>query len=244
MSDILKRTIIKEELTSKYLDAPRQVKVYLPPGYNDMLSYPVIYCQDGNEFFTMGRIATIANRLILEEGMEPMIIVGVSNERSKRTSEYSHVGERNPGYKRFFAEELVPYIENKYPIRQDPDSRILAGDSLGGTVSFHLSLDYPHLFHKIISLSGAFFDASIDEAKKETDLSWMNMWMIVGLEELQVETSTGTYDFLDYNRRMKSVLDQKQARTSYIEDHGDHVWGFWQRVLPDALTYFFPISGL
>jgi enterochelin esterase-like enzyme len=241
MSDYVKRTIVKEEIPSIHLDAPRPVKIYLPPGYNELLSYPVVYCQDGNDFFTMGRIATIANQLILEEGMEPVIIVGVSVERSKRTSEYSAAGTRNPAYKRFFTEELLPWIEERYPVRRDASSRVLAGDSLGGTVSLHLALDQPEVFPQVLSLSGAFFQPTLDRIAVEETLSWLNIWMVVGLEETAVETHIGTFDFVEWNRRTRDLLTAKQAQVSYREKPGNHVWGLWQKELPDGLRHFFSV---
>ncbi|MFP3391212.1 alpha/beta hydrolase [Brevibacillus sp. SIMBA_040] len=240
MSDYVKRTIMKEEVPSIHLDAPRSVKVYLPPGYNELLSYPVVYCQDGNDFFTMGRIATIANQLILEEGMEPFIIVGVSVDRSKRTSEYSPVGARNAAYKRFFTQELVPFIEERYPVRRDPASRVLAGDSLGGTVALHLALDNPELLTNVLALSGAFFQTTLDEIDRHPTLDWLHLWMVVGLDETAVETHMGTFDFVHWNRTAKEALHTKQAVLSYSEKPGNHVWGLWQRELPDALRHFFP----
>lgn len=242
MSDYTKRTIIKEEVPSSYLQASRAVKVYLPPGYNELLSYPVVYCQDGSDFFTMGRIATIANELILSEGMEPFLIAGVSVERSKRTSEYSAVGERNEAYKRFFAEELVPYMESRYPVSDR--TRVIAGDSLGGTVSLHLALDYPELFCNVLSLSGAFLEPTLDALQVEADLSWLNLWMIIGLEETSVETHMGNIDFVQFNREAKRAFEQKKARLHYIEKPGVHTWGFWQKELPHGLRYFFPTHGL
>lgn len=239
MSDYVKRTIIKEEINSVLLENTRSIKVYLPPGYNELLSYPVIYCQDGNEFFTMGRIATIANQLILEEGIDPMIIVGVSVDRSKRTNEYSATGARNELYKRFFVEELLPYIEERYPIRKEASSRVIAGDSLGGTVSLHLALDNPTLFQRMISLSGAFFQPTLDRITQEDNLSWLTLWMVVGTEETDVETNIGTFDFVDWNRQAKVLLEQKQVQLHYSEKPGRHVWGLWQNQLPDALRHFF-----
>ncbi|USG68060.1 alpha/beta hydrolase-fold protein [Brevibacillus ruminantium] len=240
MSEYVKRTIMKEEIPSQYLDAPRSVKVYLPPGYNELLSYPVVYCQDGNDFFTMGRIATIANQLILDEGVPPFLVVGVSVDRNKRTSEYSPVGSRNEGYKRFFIEELLPYIEEKYPVRKSPEARVLAGDSLGGTASLHIAMDQPSLFPNLISLSGAFFQPTLDHLDKSEDLSWLTAWLVVGLDETAVETHIGTFDFVDWNRKTKDLLEQKGCRLSYREKPGDHVWGLWQKELPDALRFFFP----
>lgn len=244
MSDYVKRTIVKEEVPSIHVDTPRSVKVYLPPGYNELLSYPVVYCQDGNDFFTMGRIATIANQLILDEGIEPFLIVGVSVERSKRTSEYSPTGSRNDAYKRFFTQELLPFIEERYPARRDPASRVLAGDSLGGTVSLHLALDHPDVFPQVLALSGAFFQSSMDEIAKSPDLSWLRIWMVVGLDETAVETHMGTFDFVQWNREAKEALETKQAILSYREKPGDHVWGLWQKELPDALRHFFPAPRL
>lgn len=239
MSDYVKRTIMKEEVPSNILGLTRSCKVYLPPGYNELLSYPVIYCQDGNEFFTMGRIATIANQLILEEDIQPMIIIGVSVDRSRRTSEYSATGELNEKYKRFFIEELIPYMEEQYPIRSTTESRVIAGDSLGGTVSLHLTLEHPELFTKLISLSGAFFDPSLERIEQENDLSWLNMWMVVGLDETEVETTIGTFDFVDINRRAKALLEKANVQLHYRERSGRHVWGLWQSQLPDAIRYFF-----
>lgn len=240
MSDYVKRTIFKEEVPSQYVDAPRLVKVYAPPGYNELLSYPVVYCQDGNDFFTMGRIATIANQLILEEGIEPFMIVGVSVERSKRTSEYAANGSSTEAYKRFFTDELLPYIEERYPIRRDPSSRVLAGDSLGGTVSLHLALDRPDLFPKVLSLSGAFFQPTLDALTMKESLNWLDIWMVVGLDETAVETHSGSFDFIYWNREAKQILEQKGAAVSYREKPGDHVWGLWQKELPDGLRHFFP----
>ncbi|MGC5323937.1 alpha/beta hydrolase [Brevibacillus sp. SYSU BS000544] len=239
MTSYVNRTIVKEEVNSERLGITRSCKVYLPPGYNELLSYPVIYCQDGNEFFTMGRIATIANQLILEDDIEPMIIVGVSVERSKRTSEYSPTGSRNDMYKRFFVEELLPYIEDRYPVRKDISSRVIAGDSLGGTVSLHLALDHPEVFQRMISLSGAFFQPTLDRIQETDNLSWLKLWMVVGTEETEVETNIGTFDFVDWNRRAKLLLEEKQAHLHYSEQPGRHVWGLWQNQLPDAIRYFF-----
>lgn len=85
----LKRTIVKQTLWSEQLQEERKLRIYLPPGYNEVLSYPVIYCQDGEEFFNFGRIATLAGQLIIEEDIEPFIIVGVEVNVAVRTQEYA-----------------------------------------------------------------------------------------------------------------------------------------------------------
>ena len=70
-----------------------------------------MYCQDGEEFFNFGRIATWANQLILEEGVEPFIIVGVEVNTKVRTEEYAPFGNRFDAYLSCFAEEIIPFVE-------------------------------------------------------------------------------------------------------------------------------------
>ncbi|GAA0830783.1 alpha/beta hydrolase-fold protein [Bifidobacterium pullorum subsp. gallinarum] len=235
---LLKRTIVKEVIQSKFLQEDRTLRIYLPPGYNEILSYPVVYCQDGEEFFNFGRIATWANQLILEEGVEPFIIVGVEVNTKVRTEEYAPFGNRFDAYLSCFAEEIIPFIEQNYPVRREPSERVLAGDSLGGSVSVHLALRYPQLFTRIISLSGAFYEKSQDMIREERDLSWLDIYMIVGLQEDNYTTDTGVYNFVELNRSTKALLEERGARVSYLEKDGRHLWGFWQKELPAALMYF------
>ncbi|MDQ0087760.1 enterochelin esterase-like enzyme [Paenibacillus anaericanus] len=237
-SAYLKRTIVKEEIQSKHLGESRFLRIYLPPGYNEILSYPVVYCQDGEEFFNFGRIATVANRLILDEGIDPFIIVGVEVDTSVRTSEYAPFGDRFEAYTSSFVEEIIPYVERNYPVRREPSERILAGDSLGGTVSLHLAMKNPKLFSKIISLSGAYYEPSLKLLAAEQDLSFLSLFMIVGLQEDNYTTDTGTYNFVELNRTAKLLLEERGAQVVYYEKDGKHLWGFWQQELPHALIHF------
>ncbi|SUA98226.1 enterochelin esterase [Paenibacillus thiaminolyticus] len=237
-SSILKRTIHKHVIPSSLLSADRHVRVYLPPGYQEMLSYPVVYCQDGEDFFNFGRIATYANKLIIEEDMEPFIIVGVDVDKKIRTSEYSPDGERFESYTRAFVEEIVPFIEQHYPVRTDWTETVLAGDSLGGTVSLHLALLYPERFRQVISLSGAYYPYSQELIAREMDLSWLHLFMIVGLQETAFKTDRGVFDFVALNRSAKQLLEDRGAHIQYSEHDGQHQWGFWQQHIPDALRFF------
>lgn len=233
-----KRTVVKELVPSQALGMERPVRVFLPPGYQELMSYPVIYCQDGEQFFNFGRIVTHMNRLIFDEDVHPAIIVGVDVDTATRTSEYAPEGSRFDAYCRFFAEELLPYIESKYSVRTEPTERILAGDSLGGTVSLHLALDYRSLFSNVLSLSGAFLQSTRDRLALEEDLSWLHLYMLIGLDEQEVRTERGTFDFVEANRRTKELLAARNCRLTYEEKPGKHLWGFWQNELPAAMKLF------
>ncbi|MBP1156503.1 MULTISPECIES: alpha/beta hydrolase-fold protein [unclassified Paenibacillus] len=233
-----KRTIVKERIASAALGEERSLRIYLPPGYNELLSYPVIYCQDGEDFFNFGRIATAMNRLIYDDNVEPAIIVGVDVDKSIRTSEYAPEGSRFAAYCLFFAEELVPFLENHYPVRAELNERIIAGDSLGGTVSLHLALNYPSLFCKVISLSGAFLQSTQNRIANEDDLSWLQLSMLIGTDETEVQTERGVFDLLEANRKTKQLLEARSCLLKYEEKPGKHLWGFWQNELPGMLKPF------
>jgi len=75
----------------------RDIIVWLPPGYeNSTESYPVLYMQDGQNLFdpstsTFGidwQLDETANRLIDDEEINPLIIVGIYNTLN-RTPEYT-----------------------------------------------------------------------------------------------------------------------------------------------------------
>ena len=238
LSRYYQRTIEKKSIISNHLNETRSLRIYLPPGYNELLSYPVIYCQDGEEFFNFGRIATFMTQGILDEGLEPTIIVGIDVNLKNRTREYAADGDRHQAYAAFMAEELVPWVEQNYPVRTTRNERILAGDSLGATVSLHLALNYRDLFCKLISFSGAYFPPTQQALSAESDLSWLEMFMIVGTDETNVSTDRGTFDFLQENRLTHAILVRKNAKLLYSEKPGKHIWGFWQTEMSHALHHF------
>jgi len=236
-NEYARRTVLKESLHSEALGKERTLRVFLPPGYNEMVSHRIVYCQDGEECFNFGRIATHATKLILDEGVEPFLIVGVDVDMPNRTEEYAPDGRRFESYCEFFVDELMPFVESRYPVRTGGGDRILVGDSLGGTVSLHLSLQVPDLIQKVIALSGAFLESSVPAVEAAGDLRRLQLYQLIGTEETAVETSRGTFDFLAANRRMKALLEARGASVRYVEKAGKHIWGFWQNELPDALRW-------
>jgi enterochelin esterase-like enzyme len=236
-NDYSKRTLLKETVPSKALGMERNLRIFIPPGYNELVSHRIVYCQDGEECFNFGRIATHATKLILDEGFEPFLIVGVDVEMPFRTDEYAPYGRRHEAYVRFFLEEMMPYVENKYPVRQGAGDRVLVGDSLGGTVSLQLSLQSPDSIQKVIALSGAFLAGSQQAVDEAGNLSWLKLYQLIGTEETDVTTGRGTYDFLEANRVMRGKLEASGAKVQYVEKPGKHLWGFWQNELPDALRW-------
>jgi Enterochelin esterase and related enzymes len=240
MSDAnVKRIVRKETVPSRQLPAgARDVRISLPPGYSELTEYPVVYCQDGEDFFNFGRIATIASTLIAEGEIEPLLVVGVDVDKSVRTREYAADGDLHERYTAFFAEELVPYVAARYPVRTEPEHVLLAGCSLGGAVSLQLALAYPQRFVNVMSLSGAYYPAAQAAIASADDLSHLNIFMTVGLQETAFKTDRGVFDFVAMNREARKTLVERGANVDYFERDGEHLWGYWQKDLPDGFRWF------
>lgn len=235
----LKRIVKKESVPSRLLPAgTRNVRVSLPPGYSELAEYPVVYCQDGEDFFNFGRIATIASALIADGAIEPLIVVGVDVDKAARTREYAADGDLHERYTAFFAEELVPYIAARYPVRTEPEHVLLAGCSLGGAVSLQLALSFPHRFVNVLSLSGAFYPSSQAAIAAAGGLSHLNVFMTVGRQETAFKTDRGVFDFVAMNREARKRLEERGANVDYFERDGEHLWGYWQKDLPGGLRWF------
>ena len=237
LSQYTQRVMESHELYSAHLSETRTLKVYVSPGYPPQKNHPVLYCHDGLEFFTHGRIATLNNRLMAEEGTSPLIIVGIAVNKAYRTEDYAPGGVRHEAYNRFVVEECVPFIENHYGLHPGLAARFMAGISLGGTASLDICLQYPQMFNKLLLFSGAFYGPALRAVEIRTDLSDLAAYMLVGREETAVTTPRGSFDILTANRIMKQLLETRGAILDYDEATGKHLWGFWQNHIPAALRW-------
>jgi enterochelin esterase-like enzyme len=233
----LKRKIEKATITSRHLQIDKKILVYLPPNYDSTSRYPVIFLHDGNDYFSLGRIATQANQLIDEQKIQPLIMVAIPVDKGLRNSEYSPRGERHHAQLAFITEEILPYMEANYPI--DRGQLVVGGSSLGATVSLHLALHQPYIWRNVLAQSGAFLPETIEQLKQQDSLDWLHIYQSVGLGETAVPTHLGTIDLVARNRDIHRILVEKGAHVHYEEQAGEHTWGLWQPQLPAALSFFF-----
>jgi enterochelin esterase-like enzyme len=231
------RVIEAHTLYSSHLSEERTLKVYLPPNYNRAQRYPVLYCHDGLEFFTHGRIATLANQLIGEGKLSPLFIVGIAVQMKTRSEDYGLNGSRHESYVRFVAEECIPFVESTYSINSTVEGRFMAGISLGATATLSLHMRYPTLFQQLLLFSGAFYESVQQQVRATPHFPDLQAYMVVGQQETAVETPHGTYDFYRFNQSMRDLLRIRGVKLDYHEAAGTHIWGFWQRQIPDALTW-------
>ncbi len=188
----------KFPFASEILGNQRDIRVYFPAGEGP---FPVLYLHDGEVAF---RLDTPEGWESLEIdkaiGQKRLIVVAIAAlQWQERTKEYSpfpwnHEAakwlkegeEKGEAYLRFLVEELVPYIESRYPASKKREERFMMGCSLGAQISVYASARYPDLFSRIGCFSLASwgneeaFLSYLDEHRPRLDTSY---FIRVGTEE-------------------------------------------------------------
>lgn len=168
--------LLKQQVASQFLGAPRTIRVYLPPSYHQehKRRYPVLYLHDGQNVFSFAgtnicfgwgnwELDKTTDELCRARKMQEVILVAVDNSPA-RYAEYSgrhHSGGTNANteyenYASFLIQELKPKIDAGYRTQPQPTSTGTLGSSMGGVCSMVLAWEHPEVFGRAASLSGAF----------------------------------------------------------------------------------------
>ena len=146
-------------------ESNRNATIILPPKFDENKKYPVLYLLHGiggNEREWLGGNPNeIINNLVAEGKTKEMIVV-IPNLRARHRSV-----ERAPEmmsvetFREFdnflndMRDDLMPYIEQNYPVLSGRDNRAIAGLSMGGRSALHVGINLIDLFAYI----GAFTPA-------------------------------------------------------------------------------------
>lgn len=245
------------QVQSRFLPEKRDIIVYLPPGYEDNAEkrYPVLYMHDGQNLFDSvtafggqeWSMDETAERLIHENAIEPIIIVGINNTGIHRIDEYTptrdgrqKAGGNAAAYGRLVVEDLKPFIDSQFRTLPASATTALGGSSLGGLVTMFLGLTYPLVFGKLAIMSPAVWWDRKTIVKMVNRLSGkfeQQIWLDMGT----AESRAGIKDV----RILREALVAKGWKLGndllYTEaKNADHTeWAWSQRVDP-MLRYLFP----
>lgn len=238
------------------LGMKRRMSVYTPPSYDSSDErYPVLYLLHGmggdeEAWLNLGRASQIFDRLIAEGKMEPAIVVmpngnvdmaaapGETPQGLKQpTSALPHTMEGT--YETVFP-EIVDFIDKNYRTKADKAHRAVAGLSMGGYHSLHISKQYPDMFDYVGLFSAAVnprgenpldivyddFDGKLRrQAEKQPALYWI---------------AIGSDDFLyDENVELRKRLDKAGMKYDYVETSGSHTWNLWRIYLTTFASKIF-----
>lgn len=233
-----KGTVREMTIYSRSLNEEIELIIYYPATYSPLYKYNILIAQDGRDYFNLGRIARVADKLLHNHEIENTIIVGIPyKNKIDRWNKYHPDGTKHSAYIRFLGEEIVPYLDQNFPTYQMGLGRILIGDSLAASVSLLASLEYPHTFGKVIMQSPYVNDYILEKVQSFQEPHLVELYHIIGKEETAVDTTNGSIEnFIDPNREMNRCITQKGFSYFYDEFDGDHKWTYWQPDIPRALS--------
>jgi enterochelin esterase-like enzyme len=225
------------KLYSHELQEEMTLMIYTPANYSPLYKYNVLIAQDGRDYFTLGRIGTIADQLLENKEIQNTIIIGIPyKDVQDRREKYHPEGNKQSAYIRFLAHELTPFIDREYPTYQMGMGRALIGDSLGATVSLMTALSYPHTFGKVIMQSPYVDETVLKKVEDFHQTSFLSLYHVVGTKETEVPTTDGKKkDFIGPNRTLHERMKEMNFNVFYEEFQGTHTWTYWQPDLRQAL---------
>ena len=141
----------------------REVSVYLPPGYGKQGNrrYPVLYLLHGftdNDAQWFGRAGKHfvhvpdAVDAAFAGGVPEMIVVMPNAFTKFQGSMYSSSAV-NGDWETFISRDLVKFIDTKYRTSARPESRGLAGHSMGGYGTLRVGMNVPGVFSALYAMS-------------------------------------------------------------------------------------------
>lgn len=162
-------TIESELLKDNPLGDPfvRHVPVYIPDGYDESNSYPVMYYlaaytnsgQGVVEWRAFGEsIPERLDRLIADKKMGPTVVV--FPECFTRLGGNQYLDSPAMGhYASHIHDELIPMVEQNYAVKKGAQHRAVLGKSSGGFAAIRFAMDFPGHWGAIANHSG---DAGFD----------------------------------------------------------------------------------
>jgi predicted alpha/beta superfamily hydrolase len=248
------------ELNSRIFGNTRLMRVWLPPDYDGWgaTRYPVLYLNDGQNLFDPAtafggvhwQVGETAARLITEQKIRPLIIVGIDNTKD-RAQEYIPYKSRDPRvlnakgkcYPDFLQREVMPLIEERYPVLSGPENMGLGGSSLGGLITLYTQLAAPGVFGRLLIESPSLFVANrkiLDECRRFRN--WPTR-VYLGMGTRETGNPEKDAKVVDDVRELETILhagglDERQMRVR-IQEGASHTESAWAARFPEALEFLY-----
>jgi len=212
----------------------RRALVYTPPGFDPSKKYPVLYLLHGlagteEEWPAMAPPQIILDNLYAEKKAQPMIVVMPNGRAMKddRPGENKFDSAKVRAFATFeqdLLKDLIPFIEGKYPVYNDPGHRAIAGLSMGGGQSLNFGLGNPDKFGWIGAFSPApntkTPEALLPDAAKSIQQLKL-LWISCGTEDNLMFVSQRTHEY----------LEKKQIHHIFYKEAGGHDFPVWKNDL-------------
>jgi enterochelin esterase-like enzyme len=190
----------------------RKAIIYTPPGFSKDKKYPVLYLLHGiggdeKEWINNAQPQVILDNLYADSKVEPMIVVMPNGRAMKDDRAGGNIfdNEKVQAFSTFekdLINDLIPFIEKKYPVIPDRESRAIAGLSMGGGQALNFGLGNLDKFAWVGGFSSAPNTKAPEELVPnpgETRNKLKLLWISCGEDDNLISFSQRTHDYLKAN---------------------------------------------
>jgi enterochelin esterase family protein len=252
---------------SKVTGTWRHALVYTPPGYDEQAKarYPVLYLQHGGGedetgWIRQGRANFILDNLIAAGSSKPMIVVmayGYARRAGQPAPSLAGrpfgspealkaMQEMTSAFEDDVTKALIPFIDSTFRTIADRDHRAMAGLSMGGMQTFHVTLNHLDLFSHIGGFSGAAGPLVLGGQKLDPKTAYGGVFADPAAFAKKVRLlwlGIGTVEperMREGIRGLHASLTEAGIKHVYVESPGtDHEWQTWRRNLQDFAPRLF-----
>ena len=236
-------TICQERYTAHISQKEKCCYIYTPPGYGETAeSYPVLYLQHGygeNElgWIYQGKLAEIADQLIWEEKIRPMLIV-TADGMMREEKENGDIAHRPEWFTEELLRNIMPLVEKRYRVKPGKDNHALAGLSMGSLQTSMTVFTNIGLFGWVGLFSGFMgniFDGNnahlahlaeqADAFNQQTRLFFRGMG--------------GNDPFWESFQKDDALCEKYGIRCVRKQYDGAHTWNVWRQCIVDFLELLF-----
>ncbi|MFZ1373009.1 alpha/beta hydrolase-fold protein [Nostocoides sp.] len=231
----------EHHIRSKALRRDQRYLIYTPARFNTVLRYPLLVVHDGPEYVQFAAMRTVLDNLIHNLDIAPMVVAFVPP--GDRLREYANFAP----HARFLARELVPAIEERYPLVETSGSRCLMGSSFGGVAAVSTAYRYPGVFGSLLIQSASLVFTDIGQGHGggpvfDPVVKFVNKYRAKPTRLCdRMYMSCGIYEpLITPNRSMVSVFREAGITVKYEENRDGHNWDNWRDRLQSGLSWLFP----
>ncbi len=238
--DVRRGKLREHVIASDVFGDKRPVSVYLPARFRENRRYPLLVVHDGSDYIRFSRLKDTLDNLIERLEIPAMIVAFIDSPA--RLQEYA-ADDRHAD---FLNKELVPLLEETYPLVAEPSARGLLGASFGAIASLHAAWRNPGFFGRLLLQSGSFAFTDIGDHDRgplfDPVVEFMNTFREdPGRPSEKLFQSCGTYEsMIYYNRSMVPLFQSTGMDVRFVEARDGHNWENWRDRLREGLSWLFP----
>jgi len=149
-------------IPSAILGMPRDLYVYLPPGYSPQNAYPLLLyfhvASVDEHIFIASNVAEQLDQLIQKGEVPPMIVAcpdgSIAGETHGRSPHSFYVNGELGRFQDHILFEVIPFLTRNYSIRPERQAHAILGNSAGGFGAMNMAIKYRDFFGSVAVLAG------------------------------------------------------------------------------------------